>query len=302
MQLDLNDLRYFALIVEHGGFSAAERHAHITKSKLSRRVALLEERMGVRLLQRSTRKLALTEAGRVFYEHCAAMVVEAETAQLAVDQLRSEPVGTVRLSCPTVMAQFYVTRLVADFMRRYPKVRVELDSSDRQVNLIEERVDIALRTRDAGLNDPGLVARRIASGRFVLVCSPGYAEGRPPLDEPEQLAEVDTIGALAAGPEQVWSLAAGDGRSARVSLRPRMLCTDFTVQHQAALGGVGVALLPLRVAWRGLNEGTLVRVAKEWGTPEQGIHLVFVSRRGMLPSVRALIDYLVEHMPTALAS
>ena len=93
MQLDLNDLRYFALIVEHGGFSAAERHAHITKSKLSRRVALLEERMGVRLLQRSTRKLALTEAGRAFHEHCAAMLVEAEAAQQAVDQLRSEPVG-----------------------------------------------------------------------------------------------------------------------------------------------------------------------------------------------------------------
>ena len=124
MNLDLNDLHYFALIVEHGGFSAAERHAHITKSKLSRRVALLEERLGVRLLQRSTRRLALTEAGRAFHEHCAAMVVEAEAARQAVDQLRSEPAGRVRMSCPTVMAQFYVARLVAEFMRRHPKVSV----------------------------------------------------------------------------------------------------------------------------------------------------------------------------------
>ncbi len=301
MRLDLNDLRYFALIVEHGGFSAAERHAHITKSKLSRRVGLLEERLGVRLLQRSTRKLALTEAGRAFYEHCVAMVVEAEAAQQAVEQLRSEPVGTVRLSCPTAMAQFYVARLVAEFMRRHPKVRVELDASDRLVNLIEERFDIALRARDSGLNDPGLVARRIASGRFVLVCSPAYAAGKPPIEEPEQLAALDTIGALAAGQEQNWTLSAGDGRSARVTLRPRLLCTDLALQYQAALGGVGVALLPVRVAWQGLNEGSLVRVAKDWGTPEQGIHLVFVSRRGMLPSVRALIDYLVEHIPTTLA-
>ena len=96
--MDLNDLRYFALIVEHGGFSAAERHAHITKSKLSRRVQLLEENLGVRLLQRSTRRLTLTEAGRIFYEHCAAMMVEADAARLAVDQLRSEPAGTVRLT------------------------------------------------------------------------------------------------------------------------------------------------------------------------------------------------------------
>src|SRR5882757_8299635 len=101
--MDLNDLRYFALIVEHGGFSAAERHTHITKSKLSRRVALLEDRMGVRLLQRSTRRLALTEAGKAFYEHCAAMLVEAEAAQQAMELLRSEPAGTVRMTCPLVM-------------------------------------------------------------------------------------------------------------------------------------------------------------------------------------------------------
>jgi DNA-binding transcriptional LysR family regulator len=302
MQLDLNDLRYFALVVEHGGFSAAERHAHITKSKLSRRVALLEERMGVCLLQRSTRRLALTEAGRAFHEHCAAIVLEADAARQAVESLRSEPTGTVRMSCPTVMAQFYLTRMVADFMHRHPKVRVELDSSDRLVNLIEERFDVALRARDTGLDDPGLVARRIASGRLVLVCSPGYAESRLPVEEPEQLAGHDTIGALAAGQEQSWALVAGDGRSARVTVRPRMLCTDFTVQYQAALGGIGVALLPRHVAGRGLADGTLVQLARQWGTPEQAIHLVYASRRGMLPSVRALIDYLMEQMPAVLAN
>jgi DNA-binding transcriptional LysR family regulator len=298
--MDLNDLRYFTLIVEQGGFSAAERHAHITKSKLSRRVALLEERLGMRLLQRSTRRLALTEAGRVFYEHCAAMMVEADAAQLAVEQLRSEPAGRVRMSCPTAMAQFYVARLVADFMRCHPKVSIELDATDRVVNLIDEGVDLALRAFDAGLHDPGLISRRIASGRMVLVASPAYAAARPLIDDPQSLAQHDTIGSMRAGVEQTWSLTATDGRTAKAAHRPRLLCSDFTVQYQAALGGVGVALLPLRVAWRGLKDGTLVRVAKEWGTPEQDIHLVFASRRGMLPSVRALVDYLVEHVPTAL--
>ena len=299
--MDLNDLRYFALIVEHGGFSAAERHAHITKSKLSRRVALLEDRMGVRLLQRSTRRLALTEAGKAFYEHCAAMLVEAEAAERAVELLRSEPAGIVRMSCPLVMAQFYVGKLVADFMRQYPKVRVELNCTDRVVNLIEERIDVALRARDTGLNDPGLVARRIASGRFVLVAAPSYLEGRPPLEELEQLARHDTIGVVGDGAEQAWSLVSSSGQSGRVVHTPRLYCSDFTVQFGAVRGGIGVALLPLRVVWSSLNDGSLVRVAKDWATPDQAIHLVFATRRGLLPSVRALIDYLALHVPNALA-
>lgn len=300
--MDLNDLRYFSLIVEHGGFSAAERVTHITKSKLSRRVSLLEERMGVRLVQRSTRGMSLTEAGRVFYEHCAAMMVEAEAARQAVEQLRSAPAGTVRLSCPVAIAQFYLARIVASFMREYPKVRVEIESTDRSVNLIEERIDIALRVRESGLEDPALVTRRIASGRMVLLASPSYLDGKAPIVEPAQIAGLDTIGGLREGAEQSWALTASEGRSTRIVHRPRLLCSDYAVQLAAVAGGVGIALLPLRIAWRGLEDGSLLRVAKEWGTPEQVIHLVFVSRRGMLPAVRALIDHMVLHIPTALAS
>lgn len=299
--MDLNDLRYFALIVEHGGFSAAERQTHITKSKLSRRIALLEDRLGARLLRRSTRRLTMTEAGQAFYAHCAAMLVEVDAATLAVEQLRSEPTGTVRMTCPSAMAQFYVTRLLADFMRLYPRVRVELDSSDRVVNLLEERIDIALRTHDAGLGDPGLVARRIASGRMVLVASPDYVAVHRPGDDPGTYATQATIGSLRDGAEQNWSLIDTDGRSIRLNHRPRLQCSDFTVQVQAALGGVGIALLPLRVVWPSLADGSLVRVAGNWSTPEQSIHLVFASRRETLPSVRTLIDYLVQHIPNALA-
>jgi DNA-binding transcriptional LysR family regulator len=298
--MDLNDLRYFALIVQHGGFSAAERATNLTKSKLSRRVALLEERLGVRLLQRSTRRLSLTEAGRAFHEHCAAMLVEAEAAQQAVEQLRSAPSGTVRLTCPVTIAQFYLARIVANFMREHPKVRVEIESTDRNVNLIEERIDVALRVRTSGLEDPGLVTRRVASGHMVLVSSPGYLEGRAPIVEAAQVGALDTIGGQREGVEQSWALTSSDGRGARIVHWPRLMCSDYTVQLEAAAGGVGIALLPLRIAWRGLEEGTLVRVAKDWATPEQDIHLVFVSRRGLLPAVRALIDHLVLHIPGAL--
>ncbi len=261
--MDLNDLRYFALIVEHGGFSAAERAAHVSKSKLSRHVALLEERLGVRLIHRSTRRLSLTEAGRVFHEHCAAMLVEAQAAQTAVEQLRAAPAGTVRMACPAAFVQFYLAHMVADFMRLNPKVRVEIESADRMVNLIEERIDLALRVRDVRLEEPGLVTRRIASGRMVLVASPSYIASRPDIDEPWQLDPEDTISALHGGGEYMWNLVSSDGRTFRLQHRPRLSCTDYTVQYEAAAGGVGIALLPLRIAWRGLQSGALVRVAKD---------------------------------------
>jgi len=303
--MDLNDLRYFALIVEHGGFSAAERHAHITKSKLSRRVALLEDQLGVRLLQRSTRRLALTDAGRVFYEHCAAVVTESEAAQSAIDRLQSEPSGTVRMICPAVIAQLYLARLVAAFMRSNPKVRVELETSERRAQLIDERIDIAIRPRDSGLDEPGLVSRQLTTGRLVLVASPAYLEARQggEITAPEQIStqQHDTVGQLQEGAEQTWMLTATDGRKYKLVHRPRLVCSDYGVQYEAALGGVGIAFLPLRVVWGALNAGTLVRVAKDWGTPEEGIHVVFVSKRGMLPSVRALVDYLVLKVPTAMA-
>ncbi|WP_193165325.1 LysR substrate-binding domain-containing protein [Microbulbifer hainanensis] len=300
--MDLNDLRYFALIVEHGGFTAAEQVAHVHRSKLSRRVAQLEERLGVRLLQRSTRSLALTEAGQAFYEHCAAMLIEADAAVEAIAQMRSEPVGTVRLSCPVAMAQLYIARLLAEFMVAHPKVRVELDSNDRNINLIEERVDIAVRARDSALQQPGLVARRIASGRFILAASPAFFDSAGQIDSPEKLAECDTLGGLAGGEKQIWSLVTADGHSARVEHRPRLLCSDLSVQYEAAISGVGIALLPERIASRGLKYGALVRVLPEWSTPEEDVHILFASRRGMLPSVRSLVDFLVERLPAALQS
>jgi DNA-binding transcriptional LysR family regulator len=294
MSIDLNQLRHFALVVEHGGFSAAERESLVPKAKLSRHVMELEERLGVRLLQRSTRSLALTEAGRVFYEHCAAMVEQASAGLTAVEQLRSEPVGTVRVYCPEMMAQIHMPTL-ADFMRMYPKVYLELMCSERMPDLIEDRVDIAFHVREFGSN-PDLVVRRIKASRFLLVASPRYLESRGVPEDPQELTSHDTIGELAQGREQTWELQTADGRSAKVSVQPRLLISDTTVRQLAAESGAGVALLPLRAVWASLAAGTLVRVAREWASPELFIHVAYLSRRGMLPAVRMLVDHLVERI------
>lgn len=298
--MDLNDLRYFALIVGHGSFSAAARVTHLNKSKLSRRIAVLEEELGVRLLQRSTRRLALTEAGRAFHEHCAAMVTEADAAREAVARLRSEPSGVVRMTCPVTMAHYYVAPLIGELMATHRKVRIELEATERVVNLIEERIDIAIGLQAAS-EQPGLTVRKLASVRRLVVASPSYIGSRGDPETPDSIASHDTIGSFRDGSVQHWALVNAEGRETNVTHSPRLLCSDFAVQYQAAVHGVGIALLPLPVARRGLEEGALVRVARAWATPEEDIRAVIASRRGMLPSVRAVLDHLAAHLPKALS-
>jgi DNA-binding transcriptional LysR family regulator len=292
--MDFNQLRHFALVVQHGGFSAAEREAQIPKAKLSRHVMELEEGLGVRLLQRSTRRLALTEAGRIFYEHCAAMVEQASAGLTALEQLRSEPAGVVRVSCPNMMAQIHMQSL-ADFMRLYPKVRIELLCSDRIPDLIEERIDIALHVRELE-QSPDLVMRRIRASRFILVASPRYLASRQMPQHPSELSGHDTIGDLAQGREQTWEMTAADGSSTQVTVQPRLLISETTLQNLAALNGAGVARLPLRAVWNALADGSLQRVARDWASPEFHINIAYLSRRGMLPAVRMLVDHLLERI------
>jgi len=295
--IDLNDLRTFAQIVECGGYTAAERVTRMHRSQLSRRIAALEARLGVRLLNRTTRRLSLTEAGSAFYAHCAAVVAEAEAATRAIAQLQAEPSGTLRMTCPVVLGQLHLARLVGEFVARHPRVRVDLDCTDRVVPMIEERIDIALRARGAGLLDPGLVARKIASSQLMLVASADYLSRRGAPDNPLMLAEHDTIAAVSEGGTVLWTLTQADGTQQRVSHTPRVSCSDFVMQCAAAEAGAGIALIPLQIAAPAFACGRLQPVLADWRTEPQPIHLVMVSRRGLLPAVRTMMDFLVERLP-----
>eukprot|EP00102_Acyrthosiphon_pisum_P017609 XP_008189085.1 PREDICTED: HTH-type transcriptional regulator PtxR-like [Acyrthosiphon pisum] len=156
MLTDLNDLFFFASVVDHQGFAPAGRALGIPKSKLSRRVALLEERLGVRLIQRSTRRFSVTELGQTYYAHCKAMLVEAEAAQQAIEQTRAEPCGTVRMSCPVAILHTRVGSMVAAFMADYPKVTVHLEATNRRVDVVGEGLDLAIRVRPPPLDDSDL--------------------------------------------------------------------------------------------------------------------------------------------------
>ncbi len=296
---DLNDLFFFAAVVEHGGFSAASRALNVPKSRLSKRVSQLEEGLGVRLLQRTTRKFVVTEAGERFYQHCRAMLEEARAAKEAVDELRSEPRGVVRVSCPVALCQTVMAFLLPDFLSTHPKVQVRLLSSDRRVDLINEGYDVAIRVRDSLDTDALLVARTFGQSTVLPVASPALLEahGRP--QRPEDLAALPALSQHEHEGAHVWTLAGPDGKRARVEVQPRMICGDFAVLLEAAHRGIGVALLPEFVCAPAVARGDLEVLLPDWSVPEGIMHFVYPTRRGLLPAVRALVDFLAERLPEA---
>jgi DNA-binding transcriptional LysR family regulator len=289
---DLNDLYFFAQVVDHNGFAAAARALGMPRSRLSRRIGLLEERLGVRLIQRSTRRFAVTEIGREYYRHCVAMLVEAAAAQEAIERARAEPQGIVRVSCPSSVLYFQVGEMVARFMAACPKVEVRLESTNRRVDVIREGFDLAIRVRFPPLEESDLVMKVLAESPQCLVASPAVLES---LSRPFVPADLSALPSVAWGPpgqDYVWSLEGPNGATARIPHRPRFVTEDMVTLRLAALRGVGVAQMPTMVVRNDLREGTLIDVLPDWAPRTGIIHAVFPSRRGLLPSVRALLDFL----------
>lgn len=294
---DLNDLFYFATVVEHGGYAAAERASGIPKSRLSRRIAHLEADLGVRLLQRSTRRFAVTEVGRNVYRHAQTMLAEAQAAREAADRLTAEPRGLVRVSCPVSIAQQQMAGLLPEFLSAYPQVRLHLEVSNRRVDLIDEGFDIALRVRARLDEDGDLVLRSFGQIRELLVAAPAYLarHGRP--RAPADLDGHTTLAMSGEDSQARWELHGPDGRIERIAIRPRLAAHDFPVLRAAAVGGMGIALLPETVCADAVRGGALEVVLPEWSLPQGIFHAVFPSRRGLLPAVRVLIDFLAERLP-----
>lgn len=296
---DLNDLSFFVAVVHNNGFSAAARATGVEKTRLSRRVAALERRVGVRLLQRSTRTLALTEAGARFYAGCVTTVESAQATYESLAELRREPSGTVRLCCPVVMAQSYLAPLLPGYLAGHPKVNVLIEASDRTVNLIEERFDLALRVRPQQDNEAGLVAKSLGIAKRILVAAPRYLAAHPALASPDGLSSMDVMCQFAEQQDGLahWVLSNVEGRVVKVKLKPRLVTTDLRLQHEAALHGIGVALLPEPIVAAAVRAGALQHVLADWSAPQHLIRLVYPTPRGMLPSVRSLIEYLSVHLP-----
>lgn len=293
---DLNDMLYFAEVVDKGGFAAAGRSLGLPKSKLSRRVAELEARLGVRLLQRTTRKLSLTEAGELYHRHCVAMREDAEAAEEAVAQVQSEPRGTVRMVCPVTLAQTTIGYIVPGFLARYPQVRVEMEVSNRVVDLVQEGIDVALRVRPT-LDDSGsLVVKNLGPTQGLLVGSPAQIEREGPVATVEDLSKLSTLAMSTADGRVGWKLLGPQGREYEFVHRPAYTANDLLTLKIAALQGAGICLLPDYMCDEELADGRLVVVLPGWAPRPSVVHAVFPSRRGMAPAVRRFLDFLGEHV------
>lgn len=291
---DLNNLYFFAKVVDSGSYTAAAEGLGMQTSKLSRRIGALERELGVRLLNRTTRKLSLTEAGKTLHRHCVALIAEAEAAKDAINQTLSAPRGLVRVSCPTGLLQGGVADILAQYLVAYPEVRVALEATNRRVDVVEEGIDIAIRVRLPPLDDSDLAMRSFGPSDMILVGSPAFvaAYGQP--QALTDIARMPTLTTGTLGKEQTWHFVDAESRPAELLHNPRLSTDDFYTVRRAALRGVGVARLPALLVRDDLSSGALVRLLPSLSSRSGVVHAVFPSSRGMVPAVRMLLDALSE--------
>lgn len=292
---DLNDMLFFAEVVERGGFAAAGRHLGVPKSRLSRRVAELEARLGVRLLQRTTRKLSVTEVGELYLRHCVAVRDEAEAAAAAVEQAHTEPRGTLRVACPVTLAQSTLGPIMAVFLARHPLVKLDMRVSNRVVDLVEEGVDVALRVRPT-LDDSGsLVVKNLGLTQTFLVASPAQLQRQGAPTSPDDLTRLDTVSMSALDGRASWPLLGPGGATHVLVHQPRYVADDLLTLKFAVVCGTGMCILPDYMCAEEIQDGRLVPVLPGWA-PRPGVfHAVYPSRRGMVPAVRCFLDFLKEY-------
>ncbi|WP_175857350.1 LysR family transcriptional regulator [Burkholderia anthina] len=291
---DLNDLYYFVQVVEHGGFAPAGRALNMPKSKLSRRIALLEARLGMRLIQRSTRRFTVTDVGQTYYAHCRAMLVEADAADEAIALLHEEPRGIVRVSCPVVLLDSLVGTMIAAFMVACPRVEIHLEATNRRVDVVGEGIDVAIRVRPPPLEDSDLALRVLAERGQCLVANPALLREHGVPAVPADLTRLPSLDHGVPQASHVWRLRGPDGTQAEIHHQPRLVTGGMLALRAAAVAGVGVVQLPTMMVRDEVARGELATVLPDWAPRREIVHAVFASRRGLLPAVRALLDFLAE--------
>lgn len=291
----MNDFYFFVKAVEYGGFSPAGRALGIPKSKLSRRIAALEESLGVTLIYRSTRQFNVTEIGSTFLSHCKAMLVEAEAAQEAVEFVHAEPCGTIKVTCPIALLHVHIGPALAEFMSKYPKVNVHLEASNRRVDLVAEGVDVAIRVRPAPLENSELILKVFSERGICLLASPALVEQYSMPSDPSELSAWPSLGLGEPQHHYNWKLYSKNGGEVIVPHHPRYVTTDMIALRHAAIKGIGVVQLPSLMVTDQLKNGSLIHLLPNWQPERDIIHAVYPSRRGLLPAVRAFVDFLAQY-------
>ncbi|EKB29823.1 MULTISPECIES: LysR family transcriptional regulator [Aeromonas] len=287
--VELELMGLFATVVEQGSFTGAAELLGMPKSSVSQKISRLESQLGVRLLQRTTRRLSLTPQGEVYVEQCRALLALARSANLAMARLRAAPAGRVRITAPEATGTLLLGRILAEFRALYPEVVLELTLCDEQLDLVGEGYDLALRA--APLKDSSLICRRIGQVPRHLVAAPAYlaAHGMP-----QQLSELGRYACLVHTSLPVWPLQEG-------GWRPQGACisNSLLALRELAINEGGIALLPHHVCEGDLASGRLQRVLPELAVPPNPFYLIYPSREHLAPALRSLMDFVAERLPFA---
>ena len=300
--LDLSDVYAFVQAVEKKGIGAAARALDLPKSSVSRRILALEATLGVRLIQRTTRKFAVTDVGQEFYAHAVATLVEAETAENVVRRRMAEPSGTIRFTCPVALAQLALAELIPRFMALYPRVRIVQHATNRYVDPVQEGFDVCLRAHSTLLPGSTLIQRHLADFPWHLFAGPAYLARKGTPQTPDDLSAHDAVALRQPEEPHVWSLLHEEHpeEKATVAYAPRLESDDMGTLKVAART-LGIVALPGYVGRKEVESGLLVRVLPRWHAGIATVSMLLPSRRGLLPSVRAFIDFLSSHVPAAVA-
>jgi DNA-binding transcriptional LysR family regulator len=302
--LDLNDFFLFVQVVDRGGFTAASRTLRTPKSTLSHRIQQLEANLGVRLLNRTSRKFGMTDAGEDFYQHATAMLREAESAENILRHRLSEPSGDIRCTGDVATMQFAMNGIINDFLIRYPKVNLVVHACDRLVDVVGENFDIAIKTHFGPLPDSSLVQRTLAPVPWFLFAGSGYLAANAEIQQPQDLRDHPSLFMMRIGVEPVWRLRPAVNAQQEdefvLPLTPKLLSDDWIGLQEAAIKGLGIVALPGYICDAAVKSGALGRVLPDWIAADSTITALIPHRQGLLPSVRAFLDHLAMEFPKAV--
>ncbi len=288
-QFDLNEIAIFVKVVDAGSFTGAAKSLGLPKSTVSRKITQLEERLGVRLLQRTTRTLSLTDTGSAYYNQCSRIISDVEEANIAVTEMQSTPTGLLRITAPVLFGSRILSDLVSEFLADNPEIQLEMVLTDQALDLIQEGIDVAFRVGE--LADSSLIARNLGHVSTVTCASPDYLEKHGYPQHPSELKQHDC---LTMPHMSTWEF--GGPEAISVDLKARIRINDPMSLHKFALKGMGIAILPALLCYDDIKSGQLKPILCDWPFNAFPIHALYPSNRHLSVKVRSFVEFVVERM------
>ena len=290
-EFDLNEMAIFVRVVESKSFTGAAKILGLPKSTVSRKITQLEERLGVRLIQRTTRSLHLTDTGTEYYQQCARILGDIEEANVAVTQMQSVPSGTLRVTAPVLFGSTVLSNLISDFMIEHPQVKIDLILSDQLLDIVQDGIDVAFRIGQ--LEDSSLIGRYLGEVRGILCASPKYIEKFGAPTHPDELHDHQILGHTT---HTQWTMHDKDGNEKIINTKPRLTVNDLTSLYNLSMSGAGIAALPVLMSADAIKSKQLIPVLCPWPFDAFPVHILYASNRHLSAKVRSFIDYIIEQV------